>query len=147
MESVLRKRVVLSLCMIVRDAADTLRTALDSICPWVDELVVVDTGSTDSTVSIATDHGAAVYSFPWCDDFSAARNESLAHAQGDWVFWMDADDVISAENGRRLKALAALSSGTTPMAYVVQVHCPGFKTNGQLDATIVDHVKMFRNLL
>jgi glycosyltransferase involved in cell wall biosynthesis len=73
----------LSLCMIVRDSSRTLPACLESIGPWVDEMVVVDTGSQDDTRSIAARHGAWVFDFPWRDSFSAARNESLRHARVD----------------------------------------------------------------
>jgi len=143
--------VRLSLCMIVRDNERTIRQCLESIRPWVDEMVVVDTGSQDRTSQIAAELGARVSHFPWCDDFSAARNESLKHARGEWLFWMDSDDTISAENGRKLRALADSPLDGAPLAYVMQVHCPGTGsgpdgTEGGLDATIVDHVKMFCNL-
>jgi glycosyltransferase involved in cell wall biosynthesis/Flp pilus assembly protein TadD len=137
------KRPALSLCMIVRDNAATLDAAISSIKPWVDEMVVVDTGSVDGTPAIAEKHGARVYHFPWCDDFSAARNESLRHALGDWVFWMDSDDVIDAACGQKLRALADQPLAPSPMAYVMQVHCPGAEDGA--DLTVVDHVKMFRN--
>ena len=92
-------RPKLSLCMIVRDAAHTLRPCLMSIRDWVDEMIVVDTGSIDRTPEIAQELGAKVSHFPWIDDFSAARNESLRLASGEWLFWMDADDTIDADNG------------------------------------------------
>jgi glycosyltransferase involved in cell wall biosynthesis len=82
----------LSLCMIARDAEPSLGRALDSARPFVDEIVVVDTGSRDATKCIAAERGARVCDFPWCDNFSAARNYSLAQATGDWIFWMDATD-------------------------------------------------------
>src|SRR5262249_31586562 len=76
--------VLLSLCMIVRDNARTLEAALTSIRPWVDEMVVVDTGSTDDTPRRAARLGARVEPFAWCDSFAAARNESLRYARGKW---------------------------------------------------------------
>jgi tetratricopeptide (TPR) repeat protein len=136
----------LSLCMIVRDSSRTLASALSSVQSYVDEMVVVDTGSTDSTPDIAIGLGAKVFDFPWCDDFAAARNESLRRAEGDWLFWMDSDDTIDAENGRRLRELANRPLEPAPMAYVMQVHCPGLLNDGHCDVTVVDHVKMFRNL-
>jgi tetratricopeptide (TPR) repeat protein len=129
--------------MIVRDSARTLRACLAGIAPWVDEMVVVDTGSQDDTREIAREHGAQVFEFPWCDDFSAARNESLRHASGDWLFWMDSDDTIQEPNGRRLRELADQPLEAGPAAYVFQVHCPG--PPGSVDVTVVDHVKLFRN--
>src|SRR5262249_30200154 len=94
--------LLLSLCMIVRDNARTLAAALTSIRPWVDEMVVVDTGSTDATPRLAARLGARVEHFAWCDSFAAARNESLKYARGQWVFWTDSDDTIDAANGRKL---------------------------------------------
>ena len=61
-----------------------------------DEVVVVDTGSTDDTVQIAKAHGATVGHFAWCDDFAAARNASLDLATGDWILWIDADEEVAA---------------------------------------------------
>jgi glycosyltransferase involved in cell wall biosynthesis len=95
----------LSLCMIVRDNETTIGPCLASIRPYVDEIVVVDTGSKDRTVEICRRYGARIFEFAWCDDFSAARNESLKHARGEWLFWMDSDDTIPAECARKLRAL------------------------------------------
>ncbi len=88
----------LSLCMIARDNVGVIEPCLESIRPWVDEIVVVDTGSKDDTPRKAEQFGARLSHFPWIDDFSAARNESLRRARGEWLFWMDSDDTISAPN-------------------------------------------------
>src|SRR5687767_4841401 len=95
----------LSLCMIARDAERTLPRALKSARPFMDEIVVVDTGSLDSTRRVAEEFGARVFDFPWCDSFSAARNHSLEQATGDWVFWMDADDLLPQASGFELRRL------------------------------------------
>jgi tetratricopeptide (TPR) repeat protein len=137
--------VRLSLCMIVRDNAATLRPCLASIRPWVDEMIVVDTGSKDETPSIAQEYGARLFHFPWCDDFSAARNESLRHARGEWLFWMDSDDTITPENGRKLRDLANGPHPVGIVAYVMQVHCPMRSGEGFGGLTVVDHIKLFRN--
>jgi GT2 family glycosyltransferase/tetratricopeptide (TPR) repeat protein/2-polyprenyl-3-methyl-5-hydroxy-6-metoxy-1,4-benzoquinol methylase len=134
----------LSLCMIVRDSARTLGACLESIRPWVDEMIVVDTGSKDKTPEMAKKYGAKIFHFPWCDDFSAARNESLSHATSEWLFWMDSDDTIDAENGRKLRELVDGPHRPETIAYVAQVHCP-HEQDGP-DYTAVDHVKLFRNL-
>jgi GT2 family glycosyltransferase/tetratricopeptide (TPR) repeat protein/2-polyprenyl-3-methyl-5-hydroxy-6-metoxy-1,4-benzoquinol methylase len=141
-----RTAPVLSLCMIVRDNARTIAACLESIRPWVDEMIVVDTGSTDDTPQIAERLGARVYHFPWCDSFSAARNESLRHARGRWIFWMDSDDTIDPVNGRKLRELAYRQIDPAILGFVVQVHCPGPGDDGEADVTVVDHVKLFRNL-
>jgi len=140
-----RARVRLSLCMIVRDNSRTIRPCLESIRPWVDEMVIVDTGSTDETPGIVESYGGRLFHFPWCDDFSAARNESFRHARGEWLFWMDSDDTISEDCGRRLRALAYGSADASILGYVMQVHCPGAEVDGSLDMTVVDHVKLIRN--
>ena len=101
----------LSMCMIARDSARTLCAALDSIRPWVDEMVVVDTGSVDATPAMAAACGARVAHFAWCDDFAAARNQSLRLATGEWLFWMDSDDTIDAADGQALRALADAAHG------------------------------------
>ena len=63
----------------------------------MDEMVVLDTSSTEQTVEIARKFGAKVYHFEWCDDFSAARYEALKYLQGKWVLVLDADEVLTAE--------------------------------------------------
>ncbi len=141
-----RADTVLSLCLIARDNARTLAPCLESIRPWVDEMVVVDTGSEDETPRVARRLGAHVFRFPWCDDFAAARNESLRHARGRWLFWMDSDDTIDADNGRKLRELARGAHDPSVLGYVLQVHCPGPGENGRSEVTVVDHVKLFRNL-
>jgi len=73
----------LTLCTIVKNEEATLSRTLDSVKGVVDEIVVLDTGSGDRTREIARESGARVYDFEWCDDFAAARNESLKHARGD----------------------------------------------------------------
>jgi glycosyltransferase involved in cell wall biosynthesis len=87
----------LSFCMIVKNEEASLPQCLNSVKDVVDEMVVLDTGSTDKTVEIAREFGAKVYHFEWCNDFSAARNESLKYVQGDWVLVLDADEVLTPE--------------------------------------------------
>src|SRR5262249_42963111 len=139
-----RAAVQLSLCMIVRDNAGTIRPCLESIRPWVDEMIVVDTGSNDETPKIAESLGARVFHFPWCDSFSAARNESRRPARGHWIFWMDPDDPISADCGCKFRALANGPTDLSILGYVMQVHCPG-PPGDRRDWTVVDHIKLFRN--
>ncbi len=94
----------LSVCLIVRNEERFLAQCLASVRPVADQLVVVDTGSTDRTVEIAREYGAEVHTFTWCDDFSAARNAALAHATGDWVLMIDADEELPADQHPRLHA-------------------------------------------
>ncbi|MCL1908644.1 MAG: glycosyltransferase [Holophagaceae bacterium] len=85
---------LISLAMIVKNEEATLGHCLESVRPIVDEMVVVDTGSTDKTIEIARSFGARVYHFDWCDDFAAARNESLKYCTGEWILILDADEAI-----------------------------------------------------
>jgi GT2 family glycosyltransferase/tetratricopeptide (TPR) repeat protein/2-polyprenyl-3-methyl-5-hydroxy-6-metoxy-1,4-benzoquinol methylase len=135
----------LSLCMIVRDNESTIRQCLESIKPFVDEIIVVDTGSRDRTREVCRDFGARLCEFPWCDDFSAARNESLKYARGEWIFWMDSDDTIPADCGQKLRTLVDGSHQANALGYVMQVHCPGPSRDGISETTVVDHVKLIRN--
>lgn len=83
--------------MIVKNEELALPKCLGSVKGVVDEMVVLDTGSCDRTPEIAREFGARVYHFEWCNDFSAARNESLKYVQGDWVLVLDADEVLVPE--------------------------------------------------
>lgn len=93
----------LSLCMIVKDEEEALPQCLESVQEIVDEIVVVDTGSTDRTIEVASHYGARVYSFTWGNDFAAARNESLRYVRSEWVLVLDADEVLQPGAGSRLK--------------------------------------------
>jgi tetratricopeptide (TPR) repeat protein len=131
-----------SLCMIVKDEEENLPACLGSVADLVDEVIVVDTGSTDRTVAVAEQMGARVLHFPWVDNFAAARNESLRHATGEWIFWMDADDRLDEANRVKLRTLIA---GLTDenAAFVMKCLClpdPVTKTS-----TEVDHLRLFRN--
>lgn len=87
----------LSFCIIVKNEEQNLPQCLSSVRDVVDQMIVLDTGSSDRTSEIAKSFGAEVYSFDWRNDFSAARNESLNYAQGDWVLVLDADEVLVPE--------------------------------------------------
>jgi tetratricopeptide (TPR) repeat protein len=133
------------MCMIARDNERTIRAALESIRPWVGELIVVDTGSTDRTPQICAELGARVYRHQWPDSFAAARNLSLQYARGEWVFWMDTDDTMPPDCGQRFSRLVLGPHDDNVLGYVMQVHCPGAGPDGQHDVTVVDHLKLFRN--
>lgn len=129
--------------MIVKNEERVLEACLESISPWVDEIIIVDTGSTDKTKQIAEKFTRNVYDFPWIDDFSAARNESLGHATGDWIFWIDADDTVPVETGQRIRALAA-SAGTGIGAFTMRVVLPS--APGEIGTRTINHTKLFRNI-
>lgn len=85
----------ISACYIVKNEAENLKRSLSSIQGQVDEVIVVDTGSTDQTVSVAEDFEARIYSFAWQDDFASARNYALSKITGDWIVLLDADEYFS----------------------------------------------------
>ena len=95
----------LSVCMIVKNEERFLGQCLASVKDIADELIVIDTGSTDRTVEIAREHGAHVGHFEWCNDFAAARNASIAPATGDWILFLDADEELSPAEKHYLPAL------------------------------------------
>lgn len=97
----------LSLCMIVRDAEEGLERCLESAAPFVDEIVIVDTGSKDRTPEIAKRYAHVYTEIPWPDDFSAARNVSLSLATGDWILVMDGDEALYPPTAHLLRPALA----------------------------------------
>ncbi|MEZ6195377.1 MAG: glycosyltransferase [Planctomycetota bacterium] len=99
------RRHRVSLCMIVRDEAATLERCLRSAAPFVDEICILDTGSTDDTIAIAERAGARVARAAWTHHFSEARNASLELATGDWILVLDADETLRADDLSAFDAL------------------------------------------
>jgi tetratricopeptide (TPR) repeat protein len=91
--------------MIVRDEEERLERCLASVAGFVDEMVLLDTGSRDATVAIAKRWGAEVHAIAWPGDFAPARNEALKHVRGDWVLVLDADELLQEEARQPLKQL------------------------------------------
>ncbi|WP_071392823.1 glycosyltransferase [Bacillus tuaregi] len=97
----------ITLCMIVKDEAHCIQTCLESVKELVDEMIIVDTGSTDATISLCEASGAKVFAYEWKNDFAAARNYGLSFASGDWILWLDADEEMDAEGIDKLPTLLA----------------------------------------
>ena len=95
----------LSLCLIVKNEERTLPRVLSNASVFADEIVIVDTGSTDGTVNIARAFTDNVYKYEWKDDFAAARNYAIGKASGDYYMWLDADDVVPAATAKRLRSV------------------------------------------
>src|SRR5947209_396334 len=102
----------------------------------------IDTSSTDGSADVARQLGARVGSFTWVDSFAAARNESLRHATGEWVFWLDADDRLDADNRAKLAALLA-SLPADNIGFVMKCLCLPDPVSRR--STTVDHVRLFRH--
>lgn len=95
----------ISLCMIVKDEQEAITRAIESIAGLVDEIIVIDTGSSDRTKEYARNMGARVFDFLWEDDFSKARNHALDQARHEWILVLDADEIISHRDYPQIKAL------------------------------------------
>ncbi|MDW8108269.1 MAG: glycosyltransferase [Candidatus Kryptonium sp.] len=93
----------ISLCMIVKNEEKFLPECLESVKNIVDEIIIVDTGSTDRTIDIARSYNAKVFSFKWENDFASARNESIKHATGDWILVLDADERLNQGQEKKIK--------------------------------------------
>lgn len=93
----------ISACYIVKNEAKNLAQSIKSLKNQVNEIVVVDTGSTDNTIAVARKLGARVYSFPWQDDFSKARNFALSKAKGEWLVLLDADEYFTAKTAGNIR--------------------------------------------
>jgi GT2 family glycosyltransferase len=138
----LAERPRVSLTMIVRDEENNIPSCLESVRGLFDEIVVVDTGSTDRTAEIARSFGARVFDFVWVDDFAAARNAALARATGDYAFWLDADDVVEPDQRQKLEAILKRLRKGEESAYVVRCACdPG--PDGSGGDMVVDHIRLF----
>src|SRR5579883_1951392 len=90
--------MTLSAAIIVKNEERHLPECLSSLAGLVDEIVIVDTGSTDRTREIAASAGARIFDFPWMGDFSAARNHALNQVRGDWTLYIDADERVRPES-------------------------------------------------
>ena len=95
----------ISACYIVKNEEANLPLSLASVVKNVDEIIVIDTGSTDKTVQIAKKYGAAVFRFPWQEDFSAPRNYALDQAKGDWIVFLDADEYFTSDTAANLRSI------------------------------------------
>ena len=109
--------MTISLAMIVKNEAHIIGDCLTSVRGLVDEVIVVDTGSTDHTKIMAHSTGAKVVDFEWCDDFSKARNESLRHCTSDWILVLDADEAINPSDHEKVK----LATYSRALAFILPI--------------------------
>ena len=130
---------MISLSMIVKNEEKYLRDCLESVKNVVDEIILVDTGSTDNTMKIAEEYGAKIFHFEWVNDFSAARNFSLSKCTGDWILYLDADERLSPKSVSLLKIIIGKKDNT---AYFCQV-CSIDEVNGR--PSVMSYVRLFPN--
>ena len=115
----------ISLCMIVKNEKEMLPMCLETTKDWVDEIIVVDTGSTDNTVEIAQSHGATIHHFAWIEDFGAARNFAASKATSDYLLILDADERLAAGAGETIReSIAGLNFdiGLLPLHQAISRH-------------------------
>ncbi|HKK20880.1 MAG TPA: tetratricopeptide repeat protein [candidate division Zixibacteria bacterium] len=138
----LEKTFTVSACMIVKDEEKMLPGCLASIRDWVDEIILVDTGSTDNTVKIAEEYGAKIFHRKWTGDFSAARNYSLEQATGDWVLIIDADERFVEEDIARTRQLLGEGKHEIISINVFNVYGENEETT-----TFLPSIRLFRRSL
>ncbi|MDL2248526.1 glycosyltransferase [Tyzzerella sp. OttesenSCG-928-J15] len=114
--------ITVSLCMIVKNEENKLSYCLDSIHDLVDEINIIDTGSTDKTVEIAKKYTDRVFFFEWINDFSAARNYSFSKATKEYILWLDADDVIYKDDRIKFKKLKETLNKAVDVIYMDYIY-------------------------
>lgn len=125
--------ITISLCMIVKNEEKTIGRCLESVKGVFDEIIIVDTGSNDRTKEIVSEYTTKIYDFEWIDDFSAARNFSFSKATMEYIFWLDADDVVLEED--RLKLLELKKKLDTNIDVVIMKYNLGADNNGNTICT------------
>ncbi|MFC5528929.1 glycosyltransferase [Cohnella yongneupensis] len=130
---------MISLAMIVRNEEKYLDRCLKSAALSVDEIIVVDTGSTDRTVEIALENGAKVFHFEWIDDFAAARNYSLEHVSGDWVLVLDADQYFPEDFSVAIKEFTKVKTKRAGLIEIIS----RYEQNGQTMQSIDYMARLF----
>jgi len=133
---------LLSVALVVRNAATTLPETIKSIQPIADQIVVLDTGSTDETPETAIGLDAEIVQRPWDDDFAAARNACLSHLRGRWVLWLDAGERVPEDHGRRLRSMLK-EKGAADQAYRMFVWVP--QGGGAISAEQVAQIRLMPN--
>ena len=112
----------LALVMIARDEAASIARCLRSVSAFVDQMIVLDTGSTDATASIARDLGAQVHHWPWQDDFALARNQALSHSTADWNLVLDADEWIVGDGRLLRQAIRGAGANSGAFLGLLPIH-------------------------
>lgn len=122
--------IEISLCMIVKNEEAVLSRCLESVKDLVDEIIIVDTGSSDRTKEIAGSYTDHIFDFEWCDDFAAARNFAFSKASKQYCMWLDADDIITEEDQNKFRILKQSYSNVVDV-FMLPYHA-GFDQQGNL---------------
>ncbi|GIM46473.1 hypothetical protein DNHGIG_20220 [Collibacillus ludicampi] len=136
-----KEKNTLSVCIICKNEEEYLPSLLEKVQLFANEIIFVDTGSTDTSVEVAKQYGAKVFIWEWSNDFSAARNKALQHATGEWVLFLDCDDELSEDTIRNIRGF--IQSSSAEGCYVRYENV--VDVEGQQE-TIIDHkLTLFRN--
>ncbi|MCR5249138.1 MAG: glycosyltransferase family 2 protein [Lachnospiraceae bacterium] len=136
--------ITLSLCMIVKNEEAVLRRCLDSFRPLADEIVIVDTGSTDATKAIAEEYTDKLFDFAWTGDFSEARNFAFSKCSCDYIYSADADEMIDAENTERFRSLKEAMLPEVEMVQMWYVNRHEFRTTDNFEKDL--RPKLYKRL-
>ena len=128
------EKASLSLCMIVKDEGKTLERCLNSVKSFINEIIIVDTGSKDNTVEIAKKFNAKIYKFKWIDDFSAARNFAFSKATSDYIMWLDGDDFINEDDIKKIENL--LSNMDSSYDYISAEYILARNSEGKVSTSL-----------
>lgn len=134
--------VKLSLCIITKDEECNIKDCLESVRDIVDEIVLVDTGSTDSTIEIASEYGARIFQTSWHDNFAAAKNQAIRHATEDWILALDADERLSSASRRKIQQLLVKPEY---QAYLLQQFSPYPLANSVFGVSTALSIRLFQN--
>ncbi|MCX7908245.1 MAG: glycosyltransferase [Ignavibacteria bacterium] len=135
----------ITLSMIVKNEEKYLPGCLESVKDLADEIIIVDTGSTDNTKKIAQSYGAKIFDFPWKDDFSIARNEALKHSTGEWIIYLDADERIVYPPAKELINLLKNADSSIGAFYCL-IESEHYQMDGSTELHRGGYPRIFRNL-
>lgn len=139
------KEKLITVSFIVKNEENTLPRAIKSIKSIADEIIVIDTGSTDNTVATAESIGAKVYHFDWINDYAAARNISIKYATSKWILYLDADEELSQGSRYILRDLAKNSSLDTG-GYICEIRSQHYKQDNTIGNHSGNYPRCFRNI-
>ncbi|MFQ3549756.1 MAG: tetratricopeptide repeat protein [Armatimonadota bacterium] len=141
MNSLVDNKNTISVCIIAKNESDFIYDCIKSLEDIADEVILVDTGSSDNTIELAKDLGAKIYQIPWQNDFSQARNKSIEYANGDWILWIDADERLDNLTKHNIKTAAA---DNTIDAYILKIY-NYMSDDVDNDVVITENVRLWRN--
>ncbi|WP_406542223.1 glycosyltransferase family 2 protein [Clostridium ljungdahlii] len=130
-------------CLITKNEEKNIKKCIESFKEVVDQIIVVDTGSIDNTISIAKEYGAEIYNYVWNDDFSQPRNLALSRAKGDWIIFLDADEYFYGDTSKNiLKIIKSIDNSKN----IVGIYCPRINIDTVKNIKVTDYmVRIFRN--